>query len=1493
MNNSGGQVAIRGFLYQILCSLGQVARLALTDDGQEDATLTLEPPAGDLAVAEQSIFVVEQFKSRRTSRAWTTGELIKRVLPDLLDAARTAPADTPLRLRFVTDGTCQVDDLQRFLALVRSSDARGVLNMQNHNIPSEGALVTPVEYLSTLAERLQCRSPDDKALLRLLSALEIVDKFDVAQVTRCIDAVLGRLVDAREEIEGKRNELVGRLFEVAQHGGVIEVRQFLGQAGLNVARLGIVARLPSVLETDLTHACRMLGYEPSADVRPLSAPSETTAVFVIAGEGGQGKSWTLASLAYDLQRRGDLVILLSGQDDLQAVERAIVGRIWHSVGFDRPSPISVVAERLSREFRNDERFWLTVCLDDVQNARLLRDIARENWARLGIRLIASASSRLAERIAAQCLGAQSMTVTDFSMQELRRYLRSRQLEFDQLPDDVVALLRRPILANLYGRVAERGWLPHNEYVLIDRFWKRATDQFGEQSDHPSDKHHLKRLAASVLATRVQYPWPDAQIRDAELSDEARLRLIDAGLLQAVEGGVAMGHDRLLNWAVAVGLCDAIHAGRVPVAEAGDILRRIFRVDGDWTQDFASRRLGYVPMDLLWLLLKNNSIEAVAQLIRTLCSTHDLRVTEEDLCRQMLPTLGVALLPAVPVVLKQPLSGEHHRLVAREIGQCLIILARDYGVDVSGTVTQLLDLNDRDADTAALTALSIVPVPALLDRVWAIHLHREADFASESREAQARKYFEVEESFAALVPSAREDPEWIARTVSGHTDRKDQLVYLLLRLPHEQAKPLWVRLRPALFVDVTESRGCLAQGLRAFGSDQDIDFIERWILEGGDKFEQALRFDALVRLAPWRALNILPVMRQSLLTSTTNWWLPGLFLPMGAHANAALLAAFDGSFEGIRDLAIIYQQWQEQLDATTLRRILDMLADKLAEMEPQTEWRPGGVGHLMRLGASLYRPDLLLVLAEYRGSRLEMLLLDRAVRLMGRNSLSIDWDSRLFRDLLFKLGGHAFGRFVLAELHRESEFARIDGLRDALLVSTNEISARIRDIASGAQTREEQYNLVNVLAIRGERASVLTLLRSGAGLALSALPYLEQLEPLGDDDAAKAIADLADSDEASRKAALMTLGISRRRDVGAAIIKHLQSISAASAEAIVAVFAWQALGVYDLRLNQKLTAMLGDERQADRVAQYLLEQSEPEAHAPLLAHFANHALHRIRSTELSWAFALLRFQDGAETARTFLRRLGQRPVAFGMEGYIQRELLKAGDEAAREALYELAWRTARRGNGSAAEAISALATFDPETAFEAAQRQLWEEFDAAIATHLFAIDAVRATDAVLKEFYLHQGRKDRQMIARLLRWSADPALLRETLLGFCQSNAPQRRRAASEILGWQKDAMLADCLQVLTRDVEKDVEDAALQALQRQRRQAIAGKLLNQVPMVPAGERFCLLAALTEATDPYLLQHAGDPLCLDSIKEQMPPGYELVLRSWLCEAVKKADDVKAD
>lgn len=254
MSNTGGQVAIRGFLYQILCSLGQVARLALTDGGEGDAKLTLEPSSGDLAIAERSIFIVEQFKSRRTGRPWTTGEVIERVLPDLLDAARAAPAAIPLKFRFVTDGTCQTDDLRRLLALVRSSDVLGVLEMSHHKIPFEGRMVTPLEYVTMLAERLHCGFAHDKALLRLLSAFEIIDKFNAEDVTSRIDIVLGKLVDAREDIEGKRNELVGRLFEAAQEGGD-DRDQTVSEAGRLGYRAARHGRALAVCSGDRPCAC--------------------------------------------------------------------------------------------------------------------------------------------------------------------------------------------------------------------------------------------------------------------------------------------------------------------------------------------------------------------------------------------------------------------------------------------------------------------------------------------------------------------------------------------------------------------------------------------------------------------------------------------------------------------------------------------------------------------------------------------------------------------------------------------------------------------------------------------------------------------------------------------------------------------------------------------------------------------------------------------------------------------------------------------------------------------------------------------------------------------------------------------------------------------------------------------------------------------------------------------------------------------------------------
>src|ERR1700733_3625336 len=88
----GGRAAISGFLYQIVCSLGRVAHIAVQDGSDVDACssamLTLEPHGGDLETTSESGPLVEQFKSRSTDQAWGQAEIIDNVLPDLLRAAR-------------------------------------------------------------------------------------------------------------------------------------------------------------------------------------------------------------------------------------------------------------------------------------------------------------------------------------------------------------------------------------------------------------------------------------------------------------------------------------------------------------------------------------------------------------------------------------------------------------------------------------------------------------------------------------------------------------------------------------------------------------------------------------------------------------------------------------------------------------------------------------------------------------------------------------------------------------------------------------------------------------------------------------------------------------------------------------------------------------------------------------------------------------------------------------------------------------------------------------------------------------------------------------------------------------------------------------------------------------------------------------------------------------------------------------------------------------
>lgn len=1473
----GGRAAISGFLYQIVCSLGRVAQITVQEGSNADdcssAILTLEPLGGDLEIAGELGSIVEQFKSRSTDQAWGQAEIIGKVLPDLLGAARRIEAAGSTRFRFVTNGRCSVDDLQAFLGVLRAAtaalDQMAVLRGASLTLHLGHKPCSPLEYIEEIASSLSC-SIDDPTLWDLLTHFEIIDRFDEAVITQQIDAVLAKLVEAGEDLVGKRMELIARCFSLAKDGRSISAAQLLRDAGLDPVRLHLVRRLSSVLDSARIHASAVLGYQQALDVRSSIVLEKNADVVVIAGESGQGKSWRLARMAHDLAVAGQLAVLLPSQDRLVDVERLVLERVWHSGGFDRAMPIANVAARLRPQLPGDGRHWLTICLDDLQSQQLARDIAHANWAASGIRIVVTASSRMADFLQSMVPGgAECIVVRDFTVPELRNYLSRQGRDAIALPDDVLALMRRPVLAGFYCRLGNDSWIPHNEYALLQRFWQSATVEYGTQPDHLSDGLFLKRLAATVLDVPTSYPWSVGHLTAAGLSDEARLRLVAAGLLKPSGAAFEMAHDRLLNWALAEWLVEGLQTGQIPIDAVGAIFHRIFRVDGDWTKDFASRKLGYVPMDVLWLLLAQGRHDSVGTLIAAMATDRLSRLGAEGLVGEMVPTLGTGVLPAFVVLIRQ-LIAETDSHLPRQIGAAIAAIGRQEPVAAKSCLAALLKLGTLPAQTAALTAAATLPLPGMLEQLWSIYASRKQSFDAVRSSSQPdpgwhTSYYAMEESHKALLPSVRADPSWITKMARGPQPYKHCLVDLLLQMDYATARPLWKELQVHLFATVVDNRSCLLRALRLFGETNDLPCLEDWLANGSDEYERSLAFAALARIAPDRALLMLPTLRARV--PNVGQWSQDLFRHHKAATNQVLRETFGADWSGLQELCAVYRNRQDDLDPDTLRRILDLLTDHLEARPADAAQKSRGENQVLRFIAGFYRPELLDVLAERRGARLETLLVGWATTTSGRVSLSTESDNEHCRHILLKIGGTGLQTMVLHELGRATEFARTDGLLATPWTWGPQIVAKLRQMAADpATTPFEHHDLLYGLALGGAQDSIVHLLRIGASI-----PY-----------------DVIDM--CRRRAALLVLMISNRPDISDLLADVLERYPAAGPEARLAVVALAQIGVYKPSFASKIADMLATDTNRDVVQSYLLDCSQAEARQPLTDYLDGHALTSMSSTDFRLAFRLLAYPESAAAARAFLRRLDQSSLGAFYRGELKVFLHGEGEDAAREQLYELAWQTRDSYGANAPTAIHALAKFDPENAIEAIRRQLRVAFDYALVQRLLITRAEAGFDLLVNEYYRDWSRRDRWLVCRAIRWNVPTPLLEVKLDGLSQSADADLRRAACEIAGWQTHDLLAARLDELSEDADPKVAEAATDALARQRQQATAIELLERLQTCATDRKWSYFIALLEACDPHLLDNPKDPLAIAPILSKLPLGYERTLGRELGRAYDEAKKV---
>lgn len=301
---------------------------------------------------------------------------------------------------------------------------------------------------------------------------------------------------------------------------------------------------------------------------------------------------------------------------------------------------------------------------------------------------------------------QLRILRDFTLPELRQYLRLFGRVSDDLPADVRETLRRPLLAGTYTKIdTDPSWAPRQEYRLYEEYW-RWLQKAGDQNRYPGDFVRIKRLALTLLDEEAQYPWRWEQLEQAGFTDESFQRLEQVGWWSRVDGRFEVWHDRLLSWALAEAVSE--------LGSAEDLAIWLRR--DHWPADQRILQiLGYLLLDVLWLLSGNQDKSHLVP---------DLIVGIEDENRPFgwygfyergLATLGLRIVPCLIERLRRLPNGARYAYVERAVKALLRIL--DQEPNGSVVLPPLLKESSRIIRRVAIGALTRHPHSQAIPLLW--------------------------------------------------------------------------------------------------------------------------------------------------------------------------------------------------------------------------------------------------------------------------------------------------------------------------------------------------------------------------------------------------------------------------------------------------------------------------------------------------------------------------------------------------------------------------------------------------------------------------------------------------------------------------------------------------------------------------------------------------------------------------------------------------------
>ena len=510
--------------------------------------------------------------------------------------------------------------------------------------------------------------------------------------------------------------------------------------------------------------------------------------------------------------------------------------------------------------------------------------------------------------------------------------------------------------------------------------------------------------------------------------------------------------------------------------------------------------------------------------------------------------------------------------------------------------------------------------------------------------------------------------------------------------------------------------------------------------------------------------------------------------------------------------------------------------------------------------------------------------------------------------MLKIGGSGLTQLINCELAHPDDRTRLEGLRWAWMRADAETKQRLQTIVASDHLRGnppfpmEQCLAIRALAALGDDAAVIaSMLRWGEQAFDTAAEMRRRQPPIADAHLKPALAALEEQNERRRAHAILALGLSGRQVFIPRLRAILIQAPAESQLALAAMHALAELGDKDAETVRYLARQLRIPAHRPFAWHALLHMDTAEAwdalaHAP--PEISTQRLDRDTQAARAQALQLWRYPPSRELgAKIIWTAMRNCPEDFLWPSAFYEAISDLDDPEIREWLWEAAFPPAGdpryRGNGRRpGAAIRGLAKFEPEAAFQAAQRALeqMQGHGEELPALLLALDARRAIPILCDHMPKEMKTLTRWAIGRALRFVHPSHPVSPHLQEMLESSEATIRAAGAEISGWLEDSGLQRQLgQLLADDVSETVHRAALEALERQRNAQEVQRLMAAFPSANDGQRWSLLEAILSLGDPHLLASSTDALWLGKILEGVPVVFTAYAKDRLTKQFKETEE----